>query len=352
MELMRWIPLKSRLYRATHRSRRHIREAAEKTWTLCPPEQFLSPAAIFLPGELDRVHALMSDTTPSIEQSRILGGHRVHSAAIAYQLSHVELLDGSLYKGLHRHRLLKKPYPAPQPSVVPHIEKAGLACSLYCSYYFAHWIGDDMTKHLAVEEFGTPIAVERKRYHHEPGYSQLFGIEQNFLSQARFDQLVMLDDFGQNSFKRARYTALRTRLKGHFTGTPNQRVFLRRGSSGAARPLANSHEVEAFLTRQGYQIVDPEHLTAEEILRSISGARIVLGVEGSQLVHGLFHMADNATLCAIQPPKRFTNLHKDFTDCMGMQYGFLVGDPSDDGFALSLPRLERFLDKVESQTRF
>jgi capsular polysaccharide biosynthesis protein len=207
-----------------------------------------------------------------------------------------------------------------------------------------------MTKHLAVEEFGTPIAVDRKRYLHESGYSQLFGIKQNFLSQARFDRLVLLDDFGQNSFKRARYTALRNRLKAHFTGTPNQRVFLRRGSSGAARPLANSDEVEAFLTRIGFQIVDPEQLAAEEILRSVSGARIVLGVEGSQLVHGLFHMADNATLCAIQPPNRFTNLHKDFTDCMGMQYGFLIGDSSGEGFSLSLPRLERFLEKVESQS--
>ena len=118
--------------------------------------------------------------------------------------------------------------------------------------------------------------------------------------------------------------------------------------SGDRRLLVNEHEMADVLGRRGFNILDPERLSVAEIMGSALGAEIVCGVEGSHLVHGLFSMADSAAMLVIQPPHRFNNLFKDYTDCLGMRYAFVVAEPQDDGFAVDVDRLGRTLDLIEN----
>jgi len=343
--------LKQLLSRGIPGSRRALRELSGKNWLLCESESRLSPAAIYLENDLERVTEVMEDTTLERELGRIRGGTIEHAATIAYRLTEVDILEGSLYKGAVRQPLLRKSDISRKKAELQLIEDAAIACTFYGSFYFGHWMTDDLTLHLAAERVGNPLTIARKRYGHEPSYCGLFGIRQNFVERAKCKQLVIFDDFGQNSYKRERYELLRSRLQNGVKGKGNARVFIRRGSSGSARSLMNSEAVETLLASQGFAIVDPEHLTVEEIVEQTLGADLVVGVEGSHLTHGLFAMADGGTLCVLQPPYRFNNWYKDFTDCLGMRYAFITGATTEGGFVIEPDRLERLMGKLEIRTQ-
>ncbi len=110
----------------------------------------------------------------------------------------------------------------------------------------------------------------------------------------------------------------------------------------------NEDEVAEFLKNQGFAIINPSRISASEIVRQTLGAKLIVGVEGSQLTHGLFSMADDGTLLTLQPPYRFNNVYKDYTDCLGMKYAFVVGKEVADGFEINLEDLARTLDKIEN----
>jgi hypothetical protein len=44
---------------------------------------------------------------------------------------------------------------------------------------------------------------------------------------------------------------------------------------------------------------------------------------------------------------RFGNIIKNYTDCLEMQYGFVVGEPSPAGFKVSLDEVLRVLERLE-----
>jgi capsular polysaccharide biosynthesis protein len=125
-------------------------------------------------------------------------------------------------------------------------------------------------------------------------------------------------------------------------------VYLRRGAFGAQDPrvLINGEEVESFLAAQGFAIVDPDRLSSEELCRQMRGASVVVGIEGSHLAHAIYTMASDGVICALQPPRRFNNVYKDYTDCVGMRYAFVVGAPKDGGFVVPKDELARTLEKV------
>lgn len=339
--------LKQLISRGIPGSRKALRELSEKKWLLCEGESRQSPPAIYLEGDLERVTQVMEDTTLERELGRIHGGITEHAATVAYQLADVDIFEGSLYKGSVRHPLLRKSDVSHKKTEVLEIEAASLASTFYGSFYFGHWMTDDLTLHLAAESVGNPVTIARKRYGHEPAYCELFGIQPTFVERAKCAQVVIFDDFGQNKYKRERYELLRSRLRSSIKSKGNSRVFIRRGSSGATRSLVNFEAVEKSLMTQGFVIVDPERLTVEQIIEQTLGAELVVGVEGSHLTHGLFAMADGGTLCTLQPPYRFNNWYKDFTDCLGMRYACMTGTTVEGGFTVDTERLERLMEKIE-----
>jgi capsular polysaccharide biosynthesis protein len=124
---------------------------------------------------------------------------------------------------------------------------------------------------------------------------------------------------------------------------------LHRGRTGAHRVLANEEELEAMLAKRGFEIVDPAKSTALEIAEACAGARIALGVEGSQLTHAFLAMADRAAIVAMIPPYRYINHYKDLTDCIGtMRYGSTTGTAVEDGFRIDPDELLHLLDRVET----
>ncbi len=328
---------------------RDFRLGCEKQWVLSPGEVADSPGAVFAEEELDRVTGVEPHTSRDLETLRIRGGRREHAATVAYRFPRARLIDGSVYLGgAARLDMLPSPgrhfaFGAPE-----RIPDAVLACTPFGSRFFGHWMTDDLTLQLASAGLGQPVSVLRKPYGHQPAYQNLLGPGPREARYASFSGFTILDDFGQNRFKRKRYEEIRSRFRSGVAPSGSAGVFIRRGKSGAGRILVNEDQVESFLVARGLTAVFPETMDASEILRRTLGARLVVGVEGSHLVHGLFAAANEATLVVLQPPYRFNNVHKDYTDCLGMRYAFTVGQESPGGFRIDLERLSRLLDRLDS----
>jgi hypothetical protein len=317
-----------------------LQKVSDSSRELCPAERKFAQPAIYLPRDIDRITGVMDDTTLDQEMRRIQGGEKLHGATVAYELSDVELSEGFLFKAGWKERLLTTPPRARGGK--ESIAHGTLSGSFYGSLYFGHWMTDDLTLNAAAEIIGEPVIPEREPYHHEDGYKRLFKLEPRKVSHAHFDKLTILEDIGQNSYKRQRYQQLRSRLLGHFDPPAGRRIMFHRGMSGVSRLLQNEAEVEALLEQSGFSILDPTKLSSEELASQTAGAEIVIGVEGSQLAHALYSMAENGIMCALQPPYRFNNIFKELADCLGLQYAVLT----EGGFRIALDEVKELVDRL------
>ncbi len=89
-----------------------IRSIAERSWDIAPGEMSITPPAIFLPGQLERVTGWEGKRFyPFVHpRSTMEGGIRTaHGSTRGYLCRDVWLIDGALYKGRaaqwlsHRH---------------------------------------------------------------------------------------------------------------------------------------------------------------------------------------------------------------------------------------------------------
>jgi len=80
------------------------------------------------------------------------------------------------------------------------------------------------------------------------------------------------------------------------------------------------------------------------IVAACAGAKVVIGVEGSQLVHGVNVLQPGGSLLTLQPPDRFVSYYKYLTDRDHQHFAFVVGIPEGDGFRIEIGEVERTLD--------
>ncbi len=326
-----------------------LQELSTKRLTICPAERRWTPPAIFLEDDLDKVTGLMDDTNWEQERLRIHGGEIEHAATMAYTLQNCELLDGNLYKDAARLRLTQQPRRLVTEDIEETIPEAALAATYYGSFYFGHWLTDDLTLYLAAESMGQPIKPARRAYSHEPGYLELLQMRPYSVKRARFAHLTLFDDIGQNSYKLKRYQQIRERLrKGAAPANAGGKIMIRRGQLGAARVLTNAEQIEQLLLAQGFSIINPETSSVHEIVSALLDARLVVGLEGSQMLHAFYAMSETGGLCVLQPPNRFNNVLKNYTDCLGIRYGFVTGKADAGGFNINPNELMKVLDKIDS----
>ena len=121
---------------------------------------------------------------------------------------------------------------------------------------------------------------------------------------------------------------------------------LLRRQTGVARILLNEEVLAERLEGRGFRILCPTEHSVDEILDVCMDAKVVVGVEGSNLCHALLVMQAGATLVTLQPPHRFNNILKTYCDGLGMRYAFTVGHSSPEGFFVEPEALDRLLDRV------
>ncbi|MEX0936347.1 MAG: glycosyltransferase family 61 protein [Pirellulales bacterium] len=339
----------NRLVRRLLVGRRSYQDVATKRWELSPAEATSTPPAIHLDGELDRVIEVQSETSFLFEAERLQGGVRQHSPTAVYLLEKTSLDGGAVYKGAMKHRLCEARPVHDAPTKLEYFPEATMTTTWCSAQYFGHWLVDEQSAALAARQLAPAVTVRRPMTPHQSQYSEVFDLACRPVSRARFDRLLILDDVGQNRFKRERYQSMRQRVASLGTSPPPRGVWFWRGTTGAQRAPLNEPQVADLLARRGFAILEADKMSVDQIAKAAVGARIVAGIEGSHLFHGVFTIAEGGTFLVLQPPRRFNNLIKDYADCLGLRYALMVGDDHGDGYSFDLVRLARTLDLIEPQ---
>jgi hypothetical protein len=328
---------------------------AHKRWVIAPAEDLVTPASITLADEFERIGKVEHGSTLDIERRRTIGGVFSRPPVCAYQFRDAILFQGSVFAHNAEKRVLPYGAKPPPSSAFPVVETQDAAlCGSYLGLtYFGHWLKDDAPLSLLADAFGTPLSPSPPAWHaaqfadsHIGGYVKLLNLPWRQAENAICRSLVVIDDEDFTTHKAKRLEALRGRMRARIGPTPaGRRVFIRRGVPDAGpRLFHNENLVIEALAADGFEVLDPSQLNVEELARALSGADLVVGVEGSHQVHAIFSLRAGAGLLAITPPQRFTTVNKRWTDLLGIRYGYLVGEPESEGFRVDIDRLRRTID--------
>lgn len=312
-----------------------ITAVASDRWAMAPPERSYVPAARSLPDQLDRIEA--TEFAPIEEVVRHLRGdfEVVQPETTGYRIAHVDLVRGSLYARSARRTLRGSGTRWPAYVRPLHVENGALYESWVGNRWFGNWLAEDCLTYWLAESTGAPVATGGPAGGHVADYEASLGLSARLVQHVHFEELFLFDDHANNMNKRLRADALRERLVSGVPFATHDGVFLLRGKGGITRKLSNEDRIAEVLARErGFQIVDPSASTLTEIVQACAGARIVAGVEGSHLVHGLTAMAPGAALLTIQPPDRVVSYLKILTDRRDQSFAFVIGSGTATEFSV------------------
>ena len=307
--------------------------------------------AMFLPGALDKIKALSPWRTWEIEERHVRGLPIEHAPTVAFDVDDVDLAGPFLYKGASKMEVGFGGASVVSASRVEHVvyRSASLVSSAGGSQFFGHLLLDDFPLSMIPSDGETKVAMLRRPYRHEDGYVRALGLKKvDVVERARINRLRIYSDFAQNEFKRSRYRLLRERLRRSYSDSSGATIgaYIKRGKDGEERQLTNEGAVTEFLRARRFEIIDPDVMSAAEIIRCTLDAKIVIGIEGSQLSHAIYTIADNGAFLVLQPPYRFSMAYKEFADCLDLPFGFVVGEGSEAGFSIKLDEVSEMLERL------
>lgn len=321
---------------------------ASDRWQVSPGDVRPVPPAICLPGQLDRIRATEFVPIAAVIRAFRGGFDAVQNPTMAYLLRDVDLVDGVLYaRGGQRHLQARS-----RRRLVYRVPQEVMQGALYESWvgnrWFGNWLSDDCLTYRLAEAAGEPVTSMPMRGGHVPRYEALLGMQPRRASQVHFSALTLFDDLPDNEGKAARARDLRQRLTAGRLLTAVPGVFLLRGATGDRRLLENETAIAALLAEtRGFQVVDPSTATVDELVGLCGAARVIAGVEGSHLVHGLAAMPPEAALLVIQPPDRVVAALKTVTDRQSQRYAFVVAEGNAESFRVCWDEVRRTLDLLD-----
>lgn len=324
-----------------------IEAAATDRWQIAPEERRWVRPALFLHTQLDLIRGVEFGTVDEVVRDFEGGFETTEPATHGFRLRNVDLVDGVLYCGEAARHLRRRARPRPAYWIGEEVATAALYESWIGNQWFGNWLlGDTLTYRLA-EAAGAPVTTRMASSGHMARYEQLLGMTPRRLERARFEELTLFNDMSHNSHMADRARDFRDRvLQGkEFPSHPG--VYLLRRAGGIPRTLANEAALTEMLAkRHGFTILDPMAVSVDEIAAACAGARVVAGIEGSHLCHGMMVMPDDACLLVLQPPYRVVSFLKAITDYRGQEFAFVIGNDGDEPFTVDLGDVERTLALV------
>ncbi len=317
--------------------------------TLCPQEVQDIPMPVHLPQHLDRITgvAIFDELGPTIASLRKT--QVVHAPSLMIPVGKTRLFGGGLWSENNVFFARKLNEKDSFPSV--NLTQAVLTDSDIGVGFFGHWLRDVATSNLIATDEIPSLSMVKPPFSHAEQYAYLLKLKTIYANKGKVDNLFLLSDHAQNSFKHKRYLQLRANLESSLNPQEIEYkgVFIARGQSGKNRALVNEDEVIAYLQNQGFDVIYPESMQPAEIIKKLWGAKIVITVEGSAHNHAMFSMALDGVLLHLQPPQRFGAVIRGVCNCLGIGWGFYVCQPAADGngfYVDSFPDLERVMTQL------
>ena len=341
-----------RLFKRLFLGQGSLQAISYKQEIIFPEEKATLRPPLFLSGQLDRVEApKLTDsrfvTTKESEIAAMTSTMIVHPPTIAYHIKDAVLFNGAIYVGNFKHPIAEKSLFDSNTHRPYRIKACALASTYLGTKYFGHWLADDCTKYMLASEFGNPLCLRMpaSTFGHRQEYQTYFAQDWTSTDRARIDHLVVFQDFSQNSLKRKRYKFLRDRIKAHFPQSGHDTyVYLRRGKTGVVRTIQNEDEIIDALVKRGFLVVDITSDSLDFIIESLLNAKIVVSLEGSHLAHWIYTSPEPGGLLVLQPPDRFLALQRAYAECLGIRYGFVVGENTEAGYYFSTSDILRTVD--------
>ena len=341
--LISFQPGMDRLRRLLGRPVQDITAKAVDQWTVSRGSRVEIKPARVLPGQLDRIRGTEFGSIDEVIRDFSGGFDSIQGATTAYRLENITLMDGVLYSGDAARHLRKRNSRLPFRRKPKDEIRATMYESWTGNRWFGNWLAEDTLTYRLAESEGLPFTTNRT-IGHMTAYEQRLDMTPTRMLEVRFADLIIFEDFAHNEHKRQRAIDFRRRMVGqHARRHPG--VFVLRGQAGDRRVLTNEREIaERLEAKRGFTILDPLRVDVDEIVRVCGGADVVVGTEGSHLVHGLMLMPQDATALVIQPPARAVSVLKMFTDRQGQNYSLVVGEGSNEAFSADVGEIERTLD--------
>ncbi len=331
--------------RAFGRELDDIEMSALERWEISPPERRWIGPARFLPDQLDRIRATAFGSKDTILRDFRGDFESSQEATIGFRLRQVDLIDGVLYAPHSSRHLRRRQHRMPFQFTPTEIVKGALYESWIGNRWFGNWLMNDCLTYRLAEQYGSPVTSGAQTKGHQAEYEQLLGMSPRRVGNVHFDELVLFRDSAHNGGSRERADDFRRRLVGPLDVTPHAGTYILRGSDGDKRLLRNERAIaEHLASTRGFRVLDPMRCSVEHIVATCAGARVIAGVEGSHLVHGLMVMPPEASLLVIQPPTRVVSVLKANTDRQGQTYAFVVGTGDESSFQVDIQDIDRTLD--------
>ena len=390
-------PITYRLLRTFGLNRDTLDEIAVERWEIAPAEVISVPPAIILPGQTERITRTEFASLDHVIRSLAGNPAERFGPTMAYRLRDVDVVDGALYSaGLSMYLRARKRH-LPLPARPEHRVSGSLYETWNGNRWFGNWLLDDCLSYRLAEATGGPVTTMPCKGH-VPRYEKLLNMTPDRIGDAHFDELIVFADYANNSHRRARAQDMRHRLLQGRTPQPNPGVFLLRSRSGDLaqrrkprdhagvvdqrkgregrcalrlqmlaqaladgacvdevrapdlRVLENEQEIaERLAHERGFRVMFPEDHSVDELMDACGGARVIAGIEGSQLNHGIAVMPPGGTLFTIQPANRATTAMKLLSDRWQQRFAMVVGHGVAESFRVEWDDIARTLDRIESE---
>lgn len=341
-------PFSARLRRIAGRPPSDFLSKAVETWQISPAESLPYPSSRFLPGQVERIRASIFSPLPDTIEALTRQGDTQEGPTKAWRLKSVDLVDGVLYHGGGEYHLR----PRSRKFGMARRPRTEVSGALYETWttnrWFGSWLMDATLAYELADAAAQPITTRPAPSpdSHQARYEALIGMSPNRLAgDVHLSDLVIFDDLPNNGGKAKRAVDLRRRLLEGRAPAPVPGVFLTRGHAGDQRVLLNERDLaERLAAERGFLVIDPLEVSVDDLIEACGAARVIVGVEGSHLVHGITVAPPGAAIIPIQPPERVAATLKQMTDRLDQFYGLLVAEGSDTEFTLSRDDLFATID--------
>lgn len=291
------------------------------------------PAIAALPGQRARVTATVGKNAQA-HLAYFDGGPLTHAACERRTYTDAFVFaNGFTAHGRNFNRLGQLDHRRLLTGPVYELPEAHYCMEDRAYHYFGHWLFCFSTALLA--EDGAPILhTPDPTWSHAADYEAAFGLPAAKGMQFRVGRLHVYRDYALNASKRRRLHTLARRLKARFPPVPGapRKIYLRRGASGVSRLVAGEETLITALQGEGFAVVDVEGIALADLMAALSGAEIVISVEGSHITHALFAMAEGGLLLVLNPADRFNAYHLARAAAFGLQPATLVMPRVEGGY--------------------